>query len=164
MIRKHISLGVQENRVTKYHDEKLYSWIAVLDFNLSEAQTTCLLRESLDLVANRTRYSLRELMGTLIALRNPQLRGEDNVLAREKSLYCSAFVQHVFRKIGIDLAPGIHEKNTAPEDISRTPVPHVTHVLQRDVAETRWTELPGELRRKVRERIKKRVEKFSRKD
>ena len=162
VIRKHISLGVQENRVTKYHDEKLYSWIAVLDFNLSEDQTSRLLREGLDLVANRTRYSLRELMGTLIALHKPHLRGEDNVMAREKSLYCSAFVQHVFRQIGIDLAPGIHEKNTAPEDISRTLVPHVTHVLQRDVAETRWTELPGELRRKVRERIKKRVEKFSR--
>lgn len=162
VIRKHISLGVQENRVTKYHDEKLYSWIAVLDFNLSEAQTSQLLREGLDLVANRTRYSLRELMGTLIALHNPQLRGEDNVLAREKSLYCSAFVQHVFRKIGIDLAPGIHEKNTAPEDISRTLVPHVTTVLQRNVEETRWTELPGQLRQKVRERIKSRVAKIAR--
>ena len=159
VIRKHISLGVQENRATKYHDEKLYSWLAVLDFKLSEEQTGQLLRESLDLVANRTRYSLRELIGSLIALRNPHLRGQDNVLAREKSLYCSAFVQHVFSKIGIDLAPGIHEKNSAPEDISRTLVPHVTYVLQRDVAETRWTELPGELRRKVRERIKQRMAK-----
>ena len=156
VIRKHISLGVQENRITKYHDESLYSWLAVLDFNLSEAQTAQLLREGLELVANRTRYSLRELLGTLITLRSPALRGEDNVLAREKSLYCSAFVHHVFNKIGVALAPGVHVKNTSPEDISRTLVPHVTYVLQRDVAETRWTELPGELRRKLRERIQKR--------
>ncbi len=159
VIRKHISLGVQENRVTKYHDEKLYSWLAVLDFNLSEEQTSQLVREGLELVANRTRYSLRELLGTLITLRNPEKRGEDNVLAREKSLYCSAFVHHVFSKIGVALVPDIHVKNTSPEDISRTLVPHITYVLQRDVAETRWTELPGELRRKVRERIKQRMAK-----
>src|SRR5690348_720120 len=30
--RKHIQLGVQENRITKYFDEKLYTTLAVLDF------------------------------------------------------------------------------------------------------------------------------------
>jgi hypothetical protein len=159
VIRKHISLGVQENRVTKYHDETLYSWLAVLDFNLSEEQTRQLLREGLELVANRTRYSLRELLGTLITLRRPELRGGENVLAREKSLYCSAFVHHVFSRIGVALVPDIHVKNTSPEDISRTLVPHTTYVLEREVAETRWTELPGKLRRNVRERIQQRVAK-----
>ena len=33
--RKHIQLGVQENRVTKYHDEKFYTTLAVLDFGLT---------------------------------------------------------------------------------------------------------------------------------
>src|SRR5215510_7653684 len=70
---KHIQLGVQENRVEKYCDEKLYTRLAVLDFGLTEAQTAALLRESLGLVANRERYSLRELVGTLVALRRREL-------------------------------------------------------------------------------------------
>ncbi len=44
--RKHVQLGVQENRVTKYHDEKLYTCLAVLDFGLTEVQIAGLLRES----------------------------------------------------------------------------------------------------------------------
>ena len=49
--RKHIQLGVQENRVSKYHDEKLYTNLAILDFGLSEGQVVALLREGLELVA-----------------------------------------------------------------------------------------------------------------
>src|SRR5262245_47237466 len=82
--RRHIRLGVQENRVTKYFDDELYTTLAVLDFGLSEEQVATLLREGLELVADRARYSLRELVGTLLALRHPELRGRGNVLAREK--------------------------------------------------------------------------------
>src|SRR6266446_1684564 len=71
--RKHIQLGVQENRAAKYFDQQLYTTLAVLDFGLTETQTACLLREGLELVANRARYSLRELFGTLLALRHPEL-------------------------------------------------------------------------------------------
>ena len=152
--RKHIQLGVQENRVTKYHDEKLYTTFAVLDFGLTEAQVAALLREGLDLVATRARYSLRELVGTLIALRHPELRGRGNVLSRECSLYCSAFVQQLFRKIGIELAPGIDGKNTTPEDISRTLVPHTTYLLEREVPRSRLDEFNERLRRRARARIK----------
>src|SRR3989449_11155453 len=70
--RKHIQLGVQENRIAKYFDEHLYSTLAVLDFGLGEEQVSVLLREGLELVAGRARYSLRELVGTLIALRHPK--------------------------------------------------------------------------------------------
>src|SRR5215469_4430099 len=71
---KHIQLGVQENRISKYHDEKLYSNLAVLDFGLSDEHGAGLLCEGLELVASRAKYSVRELVGTLIALRRPQLR------------------------------------------------------------------------------------------
>src|SRR5690349_3649984 len=67
--RKHIQFGVQENRISKYYDEDLYSTLAVLDFGLTDQQVLCLMREGLELVANRARYSVRELFGTLIALR-----------------------------------------------------------------------------------------------
>ncbi len=142
--RKHIRLGVQENRITKYFDEDFYTTLAVLDFDLPEVTVAKLLHEGLDLVAARTRYSLRELVGTLIALRDPKfaLKAQgQNVLARESSVYCSAFIQHLFGKAGLDLAPGVHGKNTTPEDISRTPVPHTTYVLRREAAPTKLSQL-----------------------
>jgi hypothetical protein len=148
--RRHISLGVQENRASKYFDEKLYTTLAVLDFGLTKTQTSCLLREGLELVATRARYSLRELVGTLIALRHPELRGRDNLLSRERSMYCSAFVQHLFRKTGLDLAPGVVGKNTTPEDIAQTSVPHVTYLLTREHGENKLTALKSRLHRRIR--------------
>ncbi len=129
--RKHIRLGLQENRVEKYCGDEDYTVAAVLDFGLSEEQVRRVLAHSLDLVANNTRYSLRELAGTLLALRHPSLRTEENVLARDRSFYCSAFVRHVFSQAGIELAPGIAEKHTAPEDIFRSTVEHTQWLLVR---------------------------------
>jgi len=151
--RRHISLGVQENRASKYFNEKLYSTLAVLDFGLTEVQTSCLLREGLELVASRARYSLRELLRTLIALRHPELRGRDNLLSRERSMYCSAFVQHLFRKAGLELAPGVVGKNTTPEDIAQTSVPHVTYLLSREQAESKIVALKSRLRRRIRSHL-----------
>ena len=151
---KHIQLGVQENRVSKYFDEDLYSNLAVLDFGLNETQVSILVREALDLVANRAKYSLRELLGTLIALKRPELRGRNNLLARDSSLYCSAFVQFLFHKMGLDIAPGVDGKNTTPEDIARTGLPHVRYVLLREPATNKLDELRTKIRRRVRARIK----------
>lgn len=151
--RKHIQLGVQENRVSKYYDEGFYTALAVLDFKLPEDRVALLLSEALELVATRARYSLRELVGTLIALRDPELRASGNPLARRRSLYCSAFVQHLFARAGIDLAPGVHGKNTTPEDISRTSVPHVTYLLQREPPPNKLLELRARVHRRVRARV-----------
>ena len=153
--RKHIRLGAQENRISKFFDEGFYTTLAVLDFDLPEPVVEVLLSEGLELVASRVRYSMRELVGTLIALRHPGLRGQENLLAREKSMYCSAFIQHLFRKAGLDLAPGINGKNTTPEDISRTLVPHVTYVLKRDAAPNKLEVLRGKVHQRVRARIEK---------
>lgn len=151
---KHIQLGVQENRISKYFDETLYSNLAVLDLGLKEAQIGCLLREGLDLVANRARYSLRELFGTFIALHRPELRSRHNLLARESSMYCSALVQHLFRKVGLDLAPDVDLKNTTPEDISRTTLPHICYLLQRQVVRSKLTALKTRVRRRVGARLR----------
>jgi len=152
--RKHIQLGVQENRIAKYFDEELYTNLAVLDLGLTEEQITCLLREGLELVANRARYSLRELFGTLIALHRPEWRGRHNLLARESSMFCSALVQHLFRKTSLDLAPGVDLKNTTPEDIARTGLPHVTYLLQRQVLRSKLAALRTRLHRRVGARIR----------
>ncbi len=153
-VRKHIQLGVQENRITKYFDDQIYTTLAVLDFKLTESQTGSLICEGLELVATRERYSLRELVGTLIALRHPGLRGRENLLSRERSLFCSAFVQYLFRKAGLDLAPGVDAKHTTPEDISRSPVAHVTYLLQRELPRSKIDELKKRLHRRVRARIR----------
>ena len=148
--QKHIRLGVQENRITKYFDKKLYTALAVLDFGLTEKQVQTVLAEGLEMVSSRTRYSLRELVGTLIALRRPALRPGENLLARDCSLFCSAFVQCLFRKAGLDLAPGVHDKHTTPEDISRTSVPHVTYLRQRATAHSKL----GALGKRVKARVR----------
>ena len=160
---KHIQLGVQENRIAKYHDEKYYTTLAVLDFGLNEAQAAAVVREGLELVASRECYSLRELIGTLIALRLPELRSRENLLSRERSLFCSAFVQRLFRRAGIDLAPGVDDKHTTPEDISRTPVPHITYVLQRETSLDKLARLPTKIRRHVGARIRQARRNFAKK-
>src|SRR5580693_2449476 len=118
ILKKNIQLGAQENRAEKYFDEKMFPALAVLDFGLTETQVATLLCEALELVAGRQRYSLRELIGTLMVLRKPDLRAQENLLARESSAYCSAFVKMLYHGLGIDLVPGVTGKNTTPEDIA----------------------------------------------
>jgi len=154
--RKHIRLGVQENRSEKYFDEKLYRNLAVLDFGLAEAQVATLQREALELVASRERYSIREIFGVLRGLRHEELRAQENPMARERSLFCSAFVRRLFLQAGLDLAPGLADKHTTPEDIVRTPVPHTRYILQRNVAQGKM----ASLRAKVRQKVKAPMEKL----
>ena len=149
MQRKHIRLGVQENRVGKYFDETAVPSLAVLDFHLDAAQVQSVLRESLELLANHTRYSLREILGTLVTLRRPEQRAAGNPLARDNSYYCSAFVRYVFHRAGIDLTPGLDPKQTSPEDLARTPLPHTTYLLLRKSA-------PSPIQR-LRRRVKARL-------
>lgn len=132
--RKHIQLGVQENRISKYYDEEMFPNLAVLDFGLNDSQIAVVLSEALRMVALHAVYSLRELVGTAFALRHQRVRSHRNRLARRKSMYCSGFVQYVFMRGGIDLAPAVHSSHGTPEDISRTPVPHSTYLLQRQSA------------------------------
>lgn len=132
--RKHIRLGVQENRIAKYFDDERTTSVAILDFGLSPAQQQQILAGALALVADGTRYSLREIAGTAWAMRHADWRPRENVLAREQAFYCSAFVRHVFGLAGLDLAGDIAEKNTAPEHIARTSLPHTKWLLTRGAA------------------------------
>jgi hypothetical protein len=69
-------------------------------------------------------------------------------------LFCSAFVQLLCRKVGCDLAPGVDDKHTTPEDISRTSAPHVTYLLQREAARSKLAVLKTRLRRRVGARLR----------
>jgi hypothetical protein len=128
---KQIRLGVQENRIDRYHDEETFPNLAILDFRLDEAQTAAVLTAGLDLLAGLSHYSLRELVGTLLAMRHPSLRKRRNVLEREGALYCSAMVQHCYAAAGIEFVPGVDRKNVTPHDIAACCQPHSAHVLVR---------------------------------
>ncbi len=155
ILRKNIQLGVQENRAEKYFDEKMFPTLAVLDFGLNETQVATLLREGLELVAHRERYSLRELIGTLIALKKPELRAQENLLARERSVYCSAFVKQLFHHAGIDLVPGVTGKNTTPEDIAGSPLSHTKYLLLREMPGAKIAALSRKLKTGVRAGLRK---------
>lgn len=147
---KHIRLGAQENRISKYDDEKLYTSLALLDFGLPPETVTQVIAAGLDMVAGRTRYSLRELVGTLIALRRPELLPQRNPLARPESFYCSAFVRCLFLKAGVDLTPGLEIKNTAPENIWRSPLAAEGWLLAGAVPESKIAGAVDGVRRKIR--------------
>jgi hypothetical protein len=155
ILKKNIQLGAQENRAAKYFDEKMFPTLAVLDFGLDAAQVAMLLCAGLELVANRERYSIRELIGTLIALKKPELRAQENLLARERSVYCSAFVKQLFIKAGLDLVPGVAGKNTTPEDIARSPLPHVKYLLLREIPGAKIIELGKKFKTGVRAGLEK---------
>jgi hypothetical protein len=72
-------------------------------------------------------------VGTLFAMHSTRLRRRGNLLSREGALYCSAMVQHCYTAAGIDLMPGVHGKNVAPQDLYDSDLPHTTHSLIRDL-------------------------------
>src|SRR5436190_2883776 len=76
--RKHIRLGVQENRVSKFCDPVEYPCLAVIDFGLDSATENAVISSALEMVAGHIGYSLRELIGTLVALRHGELRKRRN--------------------------------------------------------------------------------------
>lgn len=149
--RKHIRLGAQENRVAKYHADEKTSALAILDFGLTPAQTDRVIAEALEHVATRSKYSLREIAGTAWAMRRAERRERGNPWERERAYFCSAFVRQVLASAGVEVAPGVAVKNTAPEHIARAGVPH-----------TRWELLRGEAPRsrlrKLGEKIKARLD------
>jgi hypothetical protein len=122
--RKQMKLGVQENRLEKYFDEKQFPNIALLDFELSELQKKQVFAEALELMANHTQYSIREIFGVLMSFSNKRFRSRENILAQDKSYFCSAMVQHCFSKAGIQFTEGVTIKHLAPDDIYSTNFKH----------------------------------------
>jgi len=129
---KQIRLGVQENRIERYHDETQYPNLAIIDFGLDEAQQQAVLASGLDLLAGLSQYSLRELVGTLLAMQMSGLRRRRNLFEVEGSLYCSAMVQHCYQSVGVEFLPGVHHKNITPHDISICPRARTAYLLVRE--------------------------------
>ena len=64
-------------------------------------------------------------------------------------------MQQLFLKAGIDLVPGVTGKNTTPEDISLTPVPHIAYRLQRETAPGKISRLKRKISVHVRAGLRK---------
>lgn len=144
--RKMIRLGVQENRIAKYSDDEAYPAVGIIDLGLTTEQQQQALTHALELVSTGTRYSLREIVGTIWALRHPDWRPKENLLKQEKSFYCSAFVRHVLGRAGLNLAPDVAEKNTTPEHLWRLPLPHTKWLMVRDRKPTKLAKVVGKVR------------------
>ena len=129
---KQIRLGVQENRIDRYHDEAAFPNLAIMDFGLDEAQTQAVMASGLDLLAGLSQYSIRELVGTLLAMQMQGLRKRRNLFEVEGALYCSAMVQHCFHAVGVEFVPGVDRKNVTPHDISTCPRARTIHLLVRE--------------------------------
>jgi len=129
---KQIRLGVQENRIERYHDEESFPNLAILDFGLDDEQTRKVLGTGLDLLSGLSHYSLRELLGTLLAMQHAPLRKRRNLLESEGALYCSAMVQHCYATVGIEFVPGVDRKNVTPHDIGACPHAKAAYVLIRE--------------------------------
>jgi hypothetical protein len=63
-------------------------------------------------------------------------------------------IPDLFRKAGLDLAPGIHHKNTTPEDIWRATLPHRTYLLERETARSGIEKLGQRVTRRVKARVR----------
>jgi hypothetical protein len=136
--RKQIRLGVQENRISKYFDDATTKALGVIDLGLSEAQIQKVLAAALQEVAACAGYSFREILGTAWAMRHPRFRERKNLLAKDNSFFCSAFVRHAFAESGIDLLRAVSTKNTTPEHLTQIELPHTQWVLARgEVPESR---------------------------
>lgn len=130
--RSHAQIGVQENRISKYESEKEYPNVAILDFGVGETDATKMIALGLDLLAQRTQYSLREILSAYLGLRKPEKREKTPRLGRgERAMFCSAFVQHLYLSIGIDFQDEVDTKLTTPEDIAATAVRHTAYELIR---------------------------------
>lgn len=121
--------GIQENPIDKYADARAYPCLAVMDFGLPPATVERMIVRALDLTAQRVRYDFRGLLSTYLAIRTGRLARSGR--RPERRLYCSAFIQYLYREAGIRFAPGVAPAHTTPEHIARTEVPHKLYSLLR---------------------------------
>lgn len=114
---KQINLGVQENRISKYYNEAEYPNVAILNFNLLNNQTEAVIGQGLNLVALKTQYSIKEVVGVLYNTLLNESRLNENKFKQKNSLFCSAFVQNCYSKINLTLNSNVNASQLAPHDI-----------------------------------------------
>ncbi len=128
---KQVKLGVQENRIDKYFDEKMFPNVAILDFKIPAEATRAILTEGLNLVAGRGKYSLREILGVIFSFSKTD-RTTENIFAQDNSFICSSLVQHCYSKANLSFDESVSLKHITPEDIFSTKLPHSIEKIIRE--------------------------------
>jgi len=88
--------------------------MAVIAIGLTDEERSAVLQRADDPNVDQLAYDLGALLGTWYAYVTDRAQ-RPNPLATGNAVYCSAYLQLAYDAVGIDLAPGAHERNTCPE-------------------------------------------------
>jgi hypothetical protein len=89
---------------------------AVLAIALTPAERAAIVNRADDPDVDQLHYDISGLLGTWYAYLTNRA-SHANPLSDGHAIYCSAYVQLAYEAAGIDLAPGAHQRNTAPEHL-----------------------------------------------
>lgn len=120
--RPQIRNGAQESRLRKWAATAV-DHAAVLDLADTEHLVPALMSAALQFVYGEpVSYPIIQLVGTWLQIISARV-WRANPFEDTKALYCSSFVRHLLREVGIDPVPAhIHLSNTAPEHLWQTPL------------------------------------------
>jgi hypothetical protein len=90
--------------------------IAIVTFALTSDERLRIMNRADDPNVDQLAYDLPGLMGMWYSYITGTAQGP-NPLSDGNAIFCSAYVQLAYDAAGIDLAPGAHERNTAPEHL-----------------------------------------------
>lgn len=114
----HWTPGAKEDPVTKWSGERITN-ACVLTANLNDEQVEAALRHARELISKGTRYRLRELIGTWLAIRGNRMERE-NVWHTRDALHCGGFVRACLLAADVEpIGPEVAMRNTAPELLYR---------------------------------------------
>ncbi len=90
--------------------------MSVIAIGLTPEERQRILDRADDPNVDQLAYDLGALLGTWYAYLTDRAQ-KPNPLASGNAVYCSAYLQLAYDAVGIDIAPGAHERNTSPEHI-----------------------------------------------
>lgn len=90
--------------------------MAILALGVTQEERAAILNRASDPNVDQLAYDLRGLLGTWYAFLTGAT-AQINPLATGHAVHSSAYLQLAYDAIGVDLAPGAHLKNTAPEHL-----------------------------------------------
>ncbi len=90
--------------------------IAVIALALTEDERGKIMDRADDPDVDQLHYDISGLLGAWYSYLTDQA-SHPNPLAAGRAVFCSAYVQLAYDAAGIDLSPGAHQRNTAPEHL-----------------------------------------------
>ncbi len=136
--------GAQLSPIEKYFDPKRWPYMCILDFELTQGQMQEIIDECRLMITRRIRYALGGLVAAGIFYRfGRAIRVHSRV--RPRGLFCSAFVQEAFMRVGIRFQEHISLQHLGPEHIWHTSVPHLTYIRHKEWEALRGRQPRGDL-------------------